>query len=241
MVPPAAILAAGLIILIFLYVIWRSSSVATGPSGGVTTPENPVINSPNLESAPTIPYTASTVVTPPTPALTKYIILSKDMTSESSPDYRTLQVAEIKVYTKDGMLDKSAFSDVSYGNGLSGSAPGQADYPAGNIVDGNQNTFTISNGAASTHTLTLTLSSPKEITSIEVFNRSGFMPERLRGTIVSLRNDTGKTMWISPVLTEQATVQVLNPAYTSGFLSGFTSKRVSRTMLPGFITTYYKK
>lgn len=219
--------------------VYSSSSVATGASGGVTILANsasaiqPPVVVPALSGAvvvpsntlPTVPYTAAAVVPPVLPKLVKYIVLKKVMADEPVEGNRSFQVAEVKVFTNAGQLDSSAFSDASYLTGLGKQAAGQGDYPARNIIDGDLNTFTETggtetNGPVDVHGLILTLKDPVKITRIEVCNRASYMPERLRGTIVTLASDLNTDpIWKSEPLTSATSVQVLNPQYSEGFSS----------------------
>lgn len=216
--------------------------VATGVSGGATLPinsssvvqPNVAVSTPNgtavvpSNTLATVPYAATAVVPPVLPKLVKYIKLSKSMVDETVADYRTLQVAEVKAFTDAGQIDSSLYSDVSYADGLGKQVAGQAGYPARNIIDNNLNTFTETGGTETAgpmpiHSLTLTLKDPVKIVRVEVYNRTSYMPERLGGTIVTLLAADGSTIWTSGKLTAATTVQILNPQYSSGFMSGFTS------------------
>lgn len=244
-----ALIVFALVAVALLGYVYMNRGVTTGASGGVTVPANSantplppvVVSTPTgtavvpAASQPTVPYTAAVVAPPPAvvPMLVKFIKLQKDMTAETVPDYRTLQVAEVKAYDANGVeLSRSAYSDVSYATGLGKQAAGQANYPASYIVDGDLNTFTETIGTETgasmpIHSLTLTLANPTNLSKIAIYNRTSYMPQRLNGTTVSLISDTGAVLWTSAPLSASTDVQILNPQYSSGFLSGFISKSPS--------------
>lgn len=237
---PWGLLIVGVLLLTGLYLATRPK-VATGPTGGVTSPENPVSDAAASNSSsgstdstsPTLQYTAGSTTPPPLPKLVKTIMIRKDVSAVTDLSDRVLQIAEIKVYDKNGLLDKSAFSDISYGSGITGRMPGQANYPVTNLIDGNLNTFTFSySPTLPVHTILLTLKDPANVTSIEVYNRGTFRPDRLAGVTVQLNDESGNVLWVSSMLTGQTEVQVLNPVYESGF----TSKKPSlRNLLPSIL------
>ncbi len=115
-----------------------------------------------------------------------------------------LSLAEVELFTLDNVtlplgtnLTRAAILGMSV---MQSSEYNGGQFPAGNGVDGNNGSFTHTDGALTNPSWQVNFGEMMQIQSVNLHNREGCCPERLRDITVSVLDGSGTTLWTSALL-----------------------------------------
>lgn len=205
---PSWVIAAGVVAIIALaaYVLKVgpfAPSVVPGALGGVAASGTPT----GTNGKPVNPTSVQIGTSPQLDAKkVASIVFTKNTTNATNPgdndDWRTFQIGEVKVYdTNNRLLSAADFSSAAY-NAEAADGLGVA-FPAANVIDGDANSFSHTNGQAAVHQLTLVLKNPTDVSHVQVLNRADCCQSRLAGTVCELKAANGALVKSFALSTDQ--------------------------------------
>lgn len=228
------LLALAVVAFLYYMLVIKPKSVVITPLGGVTSSDNPVAKTPDSVApavmppagspnnsvnvpvnvpavspvAPIVPVVSGTTGINPARKVS-VIQVSKNSAGKTQPvgvgenqDWKTFQIGEIVVFDEAGnQLPGNAYSSASY-NVNEGTS---LIYSAMNALDGNKNSFSHTFGQQDVHTLTITLSSPVNVSKVDVYNRQDCVPvcnNRLNGAVVTFLDVNNNIIKVAPLTSE---------------------------------------